>query len=610
MPGRISLRRNARCSIMAGAAAVLTAGAGVGHAVVTPLASHGVRGDLEARGRQALAMAAPGAQLAAVAMRHSPSGAHLRLRQEVAGVPVWRAEAVVSFDTTEKPVLLASDLYDAVPTGVHKALIDVASAERTALQAAEARRLYAEPNGELFWRPASRAENWRLAYRVRFACEQPMGDWEVWVDADNAGVLEIRDRTVYAKAQGTAALFRPDPVTASGDRRLRDNNDAASAVPDAAYETVSLRDLQISGDVFRLSGPHVLVEDWETPVQPPAISTDGNFYFTREEPGFEDVMVYYHIDTMQRWFQEIGFQDANNRPQPADAHGFDGLDNSKYVPSLGKLSFGEGGVDDAEDAAVIVHEYAHATQHDIVPTWGEGGHTRAMGEGFGDYLANSYAYSLQPERVRAWNAIFLWDGNNEFWPGRVAVDRSLSYPADAEQGLHRAGTLWCSILTDILYELGDRAMADRLILDHHYALTGSATMEDAAAAILMSDVTLYRGAHLNALMQVFRRWGLPVEAPDVPAASGLIVLRASPNPCNPQTTLRYTIPQDGSVQLDLFDAAGRHLHRLLRTRQQAGTYSLDWDGNTQGGLPAASGTYLVRLQAAGGSVCRKITLLR
>jgi hypothetical protein len=219
-------------------------------------------------------------------------------------------------------------------------------------------------------------------------------------------------------------------------------------------------------------------------------------------------MAYYHLDAMQRWYQALGFADANHRAQVVDPHGLNGQDNSKFVPSVHRIALGEGGVDDAEDAAVLVHEYGHATQYDILPTWGIGGHTGAMGEGFGDYLANSYAWAHFPQRVRDWNGVFQWDGHNEFWPGRRALDTTMHYPEHATGAVHRAGTLWCSALTDALYALGDRRVMDTLVLDHHYALTGSATMADAANAILASDVAIYGGAHLERLVEVFGRWGM------------------------------------------------------------------------------------------------------
>ncbi|MFQ5601252.1 MAG: M36 family metallopeptidase, partial [Candidatus Krumholzibacteriia bacterium] len=485
-------------------------------------------GSVEERARQLLQREAPrlagGSEpLELVEVRWSPSGPHVRFRQVSQGVPIWGAEAVVSFDRELQPTVLASDLVVVPGSLEHTATLAAERALRLALSRVQVRSaLHAPAQAELLVRAFG--AGWRLAYRVRFACEVPMGDWEVWIDARSGSVLELRDRTLHQRSaggltrreagpsqdiDGQGRVFLPDPVIASGDPTLSDQDDSDAAVPGSTYELVPLQDLDAPvGGWYHLAGPHVRVEDWESPPGAPDSSATPEFLFTRAQQGFEDVMVYYHIDTMQRWYQKLGFPDANNRQQPADAHGFYGLDNSKYVPSLRKLSFGEGGVDDAEDAAVIVHEYGHATQHDIVPTWGIGGHERAMGEGFGDYLANSYAWSMRPQLVQAWNGVFQWDGHNEFWPGRLAIDPTKSYPQDAGGPVHAAGTLWCSALTDALYSLGDRTVMDRLVLDHHYALTGSATMEDAANAILAADVALHDGMHVPRLVEVFAHWGM------------------------------------------------------------------------------------------------------
>jgi hypothetical protein len=290
---------------------------------------------------------------------------------------------------------------------------------------------------------------------------------------------------------------------------LIDGDDADAAVPASAYDEVTLRDLDppVRG-WYRLSGPHARLRDWESPAGLPDSSLTTDFRRSRAAAGFEDAMVYWHLDAMQRWYQELGFTDANRRQQIADAHGVRGYDNSRFVPTLHWLSFGEGGVDDAEDAGVIVHEYGHATQFDLVPTWGTGGHTGAMGEGFGDYLAYSCLFARDPARAQQWNGVFWWDGHNAFWPGRPARDPALVYPRDANLEVHRSGTLWCGALTDALHAIGDRAVVDRLVLDHHYSLTGAASMEDAANAILASDVAMHRGAHVAVLAAVFARWGI------------------------------------------------------------------------------------------------------
>lgn len=464
------------------------------------------------------ATAAAPASLALTAVRRSPSGEHVRLQQICAGFPVWGAEAVASFDSRGRPLVLASDL--AAPPGAATALaaaaamIPATDAIARALAAAGVEgELHAPPQAALWWRQFDGA--WRLCQRVECPAGAPAGDWEVWLDAHDGRVLGIHDRTVWervpraAAAAGRARIFNPDPCLATGDPGLTDHDNAATAVPAAAYTDVVLRDLAppVRGQ-YRLAGPWVTIEDWEAPAIAPDSSATGDFSCTRAAPAFEAAMVYYHLDAIQRWYQFLGFTDANHRTQVADAHGVHGLDNSKFLPSVHKIAYGDGGVDDGEDAEVIVHEYGHATQFDIVPTWGTGGHTAAMGEGFGDYLAHSYAWSGAPGRVREWNGLFQWDGHNEFWPGRRAVDNTLHYPEDAGGEPHRAGTLWCSALVEALYAIGDRAVMDRLVIDHHYALTGSATMEDAANAILASDIALYGAAHVAALVEVFARWGL------------------------------------------------------------------------------------------------------
>ncbi|MEZ4916786.1 MAG: hypothetical protein R2836_07345 [Chitinophagales bacterium] len=51
-----------------------------------------------------------------------------------------------------------------------------------------------------------------------------------------------------------------------------------------------------------------------------------------------------------------------------DTHGNNGADNSFFSPATPlRLIFGEGGVDDAEDADVIIHEYGHAISHFAAP---------------------------------------------------------------------------------------------------------------------------------------------------------------------------------------------------------------------------------------------------
>ena len=74
----------------------------------------------------------------------------------------------------------------------------------------------------------------------------------------------------------------------------------------------------------------------------------------------------------------------------ANAH-WTAQDESLYSTADDAILFGDGSVDNAEDADIVVHEYGHAIQHDQNAVWG-GGEMPAMGEGFANYLAASFYF--------------------------------------------------------------------------------------------------------------------------------------------------------------------------------------------------------------------------
>lgn len=69
----------------------------------------------------------------------------------------------------------------------------------------------------------------------------------------------------------------------------------------------------------------------------------------------------------------------------------------------------------------------------------------------------------------------------------------------------------------------------------------------------------------------------------------------APNPFRPATTIEYAVPQDGSVQLSVFDVTGRLVRQLVGQVQAAGSYQVIWDGRDMAGQRAASGVYFYRL---------------
>jgi flagellar hook assembly protein FlgD len=85
---------------------------------------------------------------------------------------------------------------------------------------------------------------------------------------------------------------------------------------------------------------------------------------------------------------------------------------------------------------------------------------------------------------------------------------------------------------------------------------------------------------------------------------------AFPNPANPETTIRFSIPQDGEVRLLVYNSSGQLVKSLHEGWVQAGTYQSAWDGTDDTGSSLASGVYLYRLESGTFSEAKKLTLLK
>ena len=78
-----------------------------------------------------------------------------------------------------------------------------------------------------------------------------------------------------------------------------------------------------------------------------------------------------------------------------------------------------------------------------------------------------------------------------------------------------------------------------------------------------------------------------------------------PNPFNPETTIRYALPQGAEVRLAVYDLLGQEVGVLVDGFQPAGQHRVRFDG---GDLP--SGSYVYRLQVGEEVVARTMTLVK
>jgi len=85
---------------------------------------------------------------------------------------------------------------------------------------------------------------------------------------------------------------------------------------------------------------------------------------------------------------------------------------------------------------------------------------------------------------------------------------------------------------------------------------------------------------------------------------------AYPNPFNPVTTLRYDIPEDGFVNITIYDMMGRVVSNLVSSQQRAGYKSVRWNATNDAGQPVSAGIYLYQIQAGQFRQTKKMVLLK
>ncbi|GIG55806.1 bacillolysin [Longispora fulva] len=448
---------------------------GVSAALVTAVAASPARSEPEADG------------LRLVSTQESLLGTHYWYEQTFGGHPVVggfyarhvdRASGAVTVDDGRKAV--RGPVHGLAGGSVTQTRANAAAAQHTGGDAYRSRLVIV---------PGDAA---KLAWQVH--TDPETGSVESLVDADNATILSTRNLVKHAVGK----VFDPNPPVAEQNTHLVDTSPASAFT----YETVLLTH-QHSQD--RLIGAYA-----NNVSKKPVTSSLGYFAYDRSQAGFEQVMGYYHITSAQEYIHRLGFSGVNSESQDYRTTGLTD-DNSFYDPAKDLITFGTGGVDDAEDAEIIWHEYGHAIQDAQVPDFGTSPDGGAIGEGFGDYWAYTMSQPVSPNtETTPWACIGDWDATSyatTFPRCLRRTDGRKVYPRDLTGEVHDDGEIWSRALQDINTALG-RATADRIIIESHFTITPTTTMPAAASRTIAAARALCGTAAANAVKAAFHARGL------------------------------------------------------------------------------------------------------
>jgi len=318
----------------------------------------------------------------------------------------------------------------------------------------------------------------------------------------------LAEKTGPGTSTGTGQVFFPNPVAQLQDQSLTDQKDANYAALEPAYVTVELTNLDGSG---------YLRGDWANirgETGNPAFSTTNTFVYTRDDDRFEQVMAYYWVTEAQKYIQSLGFgstlRPVNMESQDIRINQY-GLDNSFSWDKKDLLRFGKGGVDDAEDAEVILHELGHAildSQSTPFGSFGASAEAGAIHEGFGDYwavtVADVIAPTADPACVADWDAV-SYTSTEPHCLRRV--DRDRHYPENLTGRVHTDGQIWSRALWDIRVALG-HVKADTIILEAHFSFAADSNMPAAAEKVVAAALQLYGQAEADAVYAAFEDRGI------------------------------------------------------------------------------------------------------
>ncbi len=172
---------------------------------------------------------------------------------------------------------------------------------------------------------------------------------------------------------------------------------------------------------------------------------------------------------------------------------------------------------------------------------------------------------------------------------------------------------WSAIEEDLLYYQLDRATNAMFTenVDQTYVTTNTYTDDDIDTGIeyfyRVSGYVGYWTDYSNTVSVI-------IESLDLDEDSAMHldykIHQNYPNPFNPTTEIKYDLPEDALVSINIYDLMGRSIKSLVNSQQTAGYRSIQWNATNNLGEPVSAGMYLYTIQAGDFRQTKKMVLLK
>lgn len=409
------------------------------------------------------------------------------------------------------------------------------------------------------------------AYEVVVHAENPFGDWRIIVDENTGAIIDKTLLTDFCPDFDSKVFF-PDPISTSGDRTLR-SPDKTKDIGVSSQEMwrrledqkrpCTLVGLTEKDGFFAFDGPYVSIVDQ---VLRPSAPED--FDPPLQSKGFEEIMIYYHIDAFQRYIRSrpVDIPNACSWPIKIVAHyaKTNQPNAAWFSPTERTIYFKErtdpGENQHAEDAKVVLHEYAHAVLDDqtrFPSRYEKGEEYASLTQGFALFLPCAYFapfVKLGEDVMGEWIAPEFQDS--------IRVNVQMRDPHSKQDAkdpkkfdeyadwthvfydtqivgmnknalIERGAVLWSSALWRVFVALGGvtadpdqqrqeeariraRDETIRVLLASDFSLTQISTIREAAEELMRKDAELpeFRGRHLGVMLKHLQEVGILKPSPN------------------------------------------------------------------------------------------------
>ncbi|MFW5628129.1 MAG: choice-of-anchor J domain-containing protein, partial [Candidatus Cloacimonadaceae bacterium] len=105
--------------------------------------------------------------------------------------------------------------------------------------------------------------------------------------------------------------------------------------------------------------------------------------------------------------------------------------------------------------------------------------------------------------------------------------------------------------------------------------------------------------------------GPPVSTEDEIAPVVVTELKSNyPNPFNPETTIGFSVKENGPVSVSVYNVKGQLVRNLVNDVRAAGNHSVVWNGKDNNGRDVSSGVYYYKMNAGKYSSTKKMVLMK